>query len=643
VDHEQLDLDPQAAIDAFFLAVARAPDDCAVADGEQSFSWRELSRASSNVASWLSSLPTCSDDVVAIIAPRGVHAVVGITGVWMAGAAFAPFSLDPLARLANLLDNLRPKAVLVVAQIANLAAEYCFSHSIPLGVIEELSGHHGKDDCPIPRHVVPEDAAYIIFTSGSTGEPKAVTIEHRNINAVVESWRTAYKTRNSQMNVLQIGSFMSDVFIGDWLKVLSAPGKLVICPDGSKVDLRRLHEIAVDNNINFVESTPGLIIAFVRFLERNALDMPDLDIMVAGADYFRRAEYEYAVAVVRGRWRLINGYGLTECCIESSIYQGVGCDAAQSTSPYVPIGTPFPGVMYHILDDDCLPTSVGKIGELYISGAGVGRGYDQQPALTAQRFLTDVIPGERLYRTGDLVSLNRSGIYEYHGRKDLQIKLAGFRIEPGEIENTLLELPGIIQAAVVPTWEDGIVVNLQAFISGDTTTDDCVNIRSALARRLPGYMVPRSVRALPQLPINANGKIDRRALESLAAANGVIGWPTVAADHYAGDLEAKVGRAWSTTLQVHFVDPEASFFDLGGDSMLLLRLYARLAEEFGEVFSVAELYSHFSVRSFTNLLANREAPSSSEDLSALVDALVDGELDPQDVGQRLLASIRERS
>ena len=300
-----------------------------------------------------------------------------------------------------------------------------------------------------------ENLAYVIFTSGTTGRPKGVMVSHSALLAVAAAWESAYDLRRPPLRHLQAAGFSFDVFTGDWVRALTTGGTLVACPRPVLLDPAALADLIRRERIECLELVPALADALATHLERQGEDLEGVRLLAVGSDTVRRRLYRRLSRLVGPGGRVVNSYGLTETTIDST-YFGGPLEDSEGDGP-VPIGRPMPGTRAYVLDGRGEPVPKGLIGELYIGGSGVARGYVADPRQTAERFVPDPYgePGSRIYATGDLARWREGGVLELLGRRDGQVKVRGFRVELAEVEAALCSCPGVIEAAVVAR-EDGV-------------------------------------------------------------------------------------------------------------------------------------------------------------------------------------------
>ncbi|WP_416360499.1 amino acid adenylation domain-containing protein, partial [Burkholderia gladioli] len=548
---------------------ARRPDAIAVVDARERLSYAELNARANRLAHRLRRLGIAPDDRVALCMERGATIVVAILAVMKAGGAYVPLDpAYPAERLAHMLADSAPVAALTDsrsrARLAGLPA------AVPVFELDTQADSwrdEAVDD--LPPGEIGLDAghlAYVIYTSGSTGTPKGVMIEHRGLvnhaMAIIASFEVREDSR-----VLQFASTSFDASISEVVMALCRGAALYVPADGIRQDRRALWAYLEREAITHATLPPALLQdgeALPPIATRPTLTLAG---EAPGAALFR---------ALAGQAVLLNGYGPTE---------GTVCATAWRCPPgfddkTVPIGRPIGNVRLYLLDAHGQPVPVGTPGEIHIGGAGVARGYLNQPALSAARFLRDPFsetPRARMYRSGDLARYQPDGNLVFLGRNDDQVKIRGFRIELGEIEARLAEVEGVREVAVIVREDaagDRRLVAYYTAADGQAEAAGAEALREHAANRLPRHMVPAAYVALDALPLTANGKLDRRALPAPEA--GAYARRDYAAPQ--GEAECLLAEVWSALLGVEQVSRHDNFFELGGHSLLAVRLVAKLRE-----------------------------------------------------------------
>ncbi|MGX5189212.1 amino acid adenylation domain-containing protein [Streptomyces avermitilis] len=568
----------------------RTPHAAAVVDGARTVTYEELDRASLRMARYLRDLGAGPETLVGVSLPRGVDLIVALLAVWRAGAGYVP--LDPAQPPARLSDLAREAGARLVVAGPALAGPVRDAGARRVGP-EEIPDRPSDPAGPLPA-ADPANVAYAVFTSGSTGRPKAVVVTHAGIANRI-GWTVQRHALGSADRVLQKTTIGFDAAGWEIFAPLVGGGTVVLAPAGAERDPAALLRAVADHGVTVLQVVPSVLRLLVE--EGDWSGCGSLRLL------FSAGEALHAELVARLRERTAqdlevwNTYGPTECSIDITAQL---VDPALTAGP-VPIGRPLPGMRVLVLGPNGVPVPVGVPGELYAGGVGVARGYAGRPDLTADRFVPDPYatePGARLYRTGDQVRWRSDRTLEYLGRLDHQVKVNGVRIEPAEVEAALAAHPAVTGAVVTPYEADGGGKRLAAYltVSGEA---DPAGLRGFLAERLPDSHVPSFFHTLDAFPLTANGKVDRAALPSpdeIAAA----GQPAFTAPRDAA--EELVAGVWADLLGLDRVGALDDFFALGGTSLQLTRLAARLRAASGEKVSLRGLFAATTVQAQAQLI-----------------------------------------
>ena len=561
----------------------RHPNAVAVVDGPQSLSYSELRSRVKNLAARLSGLGVGAGDRVGLFTERSVDAVVMMLAVLEAGAAWLPLDPSlPKGRLEALLEDAKPKLVLAPGALVGRAPGGAISLDV--------------DAPPAPPSGSRGDApAYVMFTSGSTGKPKGVVIPNRALANHAVATAGCYELAPGD-RVLHFASLAFDVAIEEIVPTLLAGATIVVRPRGDVPAIADFNALLHEQRITVVNLPASYWHEWVAEIDRDRLQLPPhLRLVVVGSERLLPASVAAWSQHVGSRVRLLNAYGTTETTITSTVYEAgasAGRDAAN-----VAIGKPLQGVRVYVVDSRMQLLPVGIPGEALIGGASIALGYLNQPAETEDRFVADPFhdnPGARCYRTGDRMRWRPDGNLEFLGRLDEQIKIRGFRVEPGEVEAALRRHPVVTDAAVVAHGVEGRTL-LAAFITPIEV--DVEHLKGFLAERLPNYLVPSMFVPLQALPRTAGGKIDRQALPSLV--NGAGSVPHVEQSE-STRAELTLCRIWSEVLGVPNVSIDHNFFALGGDSILAIQVIARARRE-GLRLTVRQFLGHPTVSALAAL------------------------------------------
>jgi amino acid adenylation domain-containing protein len=566
----------ECAHELFEMQVERTPAAVAVAFGDRRLTYRELNLRANRLAHQLRDLGVGPEVLVGLYVERSPELLVGLLGILKAGGAYVP--LDPAypgERLAAIVQD----AGLSVLLTQQALVKDLPSSEARLLCLDDIAVNGAPADAANLGHIASaENLAYVIYTSGSTGRPKGVMLTHGGLCNAYRGWEDAYRLRAEATSHLQMASCAFDVFTGDWVRALCSGGKLVLCPREFLLDPPRLYDLMRREHVDCAEFVPAVLRNLVQHLEETGGSLAFMRLLVAGSDVWYAGEYRRIRRLCGPQTRLINSYGLTEATIDSTYFEAADLDLPEDRP--VPIGRPFANVEVHILDGNMQPVPVGVPGELHIGGRGVAQGYFKQPELTAEKFISDPFSGrtgDRLFRTGDLARYLADGSIELLGRTDYQVKVRGFRVEPGEIEAVLSQHPAVRQAVVVARGDRPESKHLVAYLTADGTAPSCHDLRAFLRAKLPDYMVPLGFVVLDALPLSPNGKVDRQALPDAEVVRPESGAAFVAPRTPTEELVAEV---WGKVLGVEQVGVQDNFFDLGGHSLLGTQVISRLAQAF---------------------------------------------------------------
>jgi len=572
-------------------------------------SYRLLNEESHRLAYTLLEKGVGPDSAVGIMVGRSVEMIIGVLGILKSGGAYLPIDPDyPEERIQYMLKDSNAGVLLTTPKLqVKVKAEAEEGRGQPQGLplqainIEKDILYFSESDSATLTltststcQVSPANLAYIIYTSGSTGKPKGVMVRHCNWVNAAFAWRKEYKLNEIEVHALQMASFSFDVFGGDIARTFINGGKLIICPAEVRIDPSLLYNLIRKERITLFESTPSLIIPFMEYVYENRLAIDNLQLLIVGSDSFRIEDYKVLLSRFGDRMRIINSYGVTEATIDSSYYE----EKIENISAVgnTPIGKPMPNMEFYILDSFNKLQPVGIPGGLYIAGAGVTRGYLNNPQLTADKFEHDLChhqdyrdkkqkPQSKdnnrsyrsnrsyIYKTGDLARWLPDGNIEFLGRIDHQVKIKGYRIELGEIENLLLKQPGIKDAVVLVQDAAAGDKYICAYIVADKKYE-IPRLRENLAKALPDYMIPSYFVNLEKIPLTANGKIDRKAIpdpgENSLEDNKKYKPPRNA-------VEKILVQVWEKVLGRKEIGIDRDFFAVGGDSIKTIQIIARMS------------------------------------------------------------------
>jgi amino acid adenylation domain-containing protein len=590
--------------DAFLARAARWPAAVAVSDDSESLAYRELAARASALAARLRLEGAAPGQFVGLVLGRSCRQVVAILGTLLTGAAYLPLATDtPATRLGRILATARPVAIVAERPLATDVAQVV--GGTPVLLIEEAESD--DEAAPVPGAVVSPDApAYAIFTSGSTGEPKGVVVTHRNVLRLVSEAQRWYGFDASDVWTV-FHSYTFDVSVFEMWGALLHGGRLVVVPEHAARAPDEFYTLLQREGVTVLSQTPSAFKNLLLVIDSGA------DVPGNALRYVIFAGEKLEIEALR-RWfdlfgdtdpELINMYGITETTVHVTFRRIRKDDLDIGGSP---IGVPLADLRLHLLDEDLRPVAADEVGELFVGGPGVAQGYLRRAGLTADRFVPDPYgpPGARMYRSGDL-AIRSNGELHYRGRKDTQVKVRGYRVEPGEIERVLLDHPGVA-AAVVLKIEDHEGGSLQGFVvpkAGEVLAED--ELRLIAAARLPAYMVPARFHVLSRLPLTVNGKVDRRRL---AAGPTLVGAGTASVEPADGlphdELSRAIRSAWES-VGVTSLSDDDSFLLRGGDSLRAARLASELTRTIGRPVSVRQVFDNLTVAAMRTALLRHDS------------------------------------
>ena len=573
----------------------RTPDALAVVFGDMSLSYRELNERANQWAHRLQHFGARPETLIGLCVERSAEMIVGLLAILKAGAAYVPLAPDtPQERLGMILKEAGIELLLTQQKLVEQLPAG-IAHLWPLDCDQKLNESTEK---PVMKTGA-GNLAYVIYTSGSTGRPKGVEITHRNL-VHSTSARFVYYDEPVRSFVL-VSPFFFDSSVAGIFWTLCQGGKLVLPPKDFERDFTSFATLIEDEKASHLLCLPAVYSLLLRQAAPKQLRSLS-SVIVAGEPCPLELPKRHFQKMAHAS--LYNEYGPTESTVWSTVYK---CNPHDCVTT-IPIGRPVPNVQTYVLDDARQPVPVGVVGEVYIGGEGLARGYLNSPAQTAERFVPhpfSLEPGARLYATGDLARYLTGGDFEYLGRRDHQVKVRGYRIELGEIEMALMDHPAVLEAAVIVTDERRVVAYLT--MNGPITTEE---LRDFLRNRLPGYMLPSQFVLLDQMPLGTNGKLDRSALPAVGASR-----PILTAGYAAPQtpLEQTIAEVWQEFLQLKTVGVNDVFFELGGHSLLLVLVHEKLQQRLGREVPIADLFKFPTVRALAQHLSG--TPEHKEESS----------------------------
>ncbi|MFD3743697.1 non-ribosomal peptide synthase/polyketide synthase [Nocardia sp. NPDC058633] len=622
---------PVATLPAMFEAqVARTPDDVAVrmattsrtdaarhADGtpadDAALTYRALAQRVNQLARRLRADNIGPESLVALSIRRSPDLVVAMYAVLAAGAAYVPIDPDhPADRIAHILATAAPAAVLTTTR------DGAHVDGLPVLAVDALD-LSDYDDAPLTdadrtAPLRPAHPAYVIFTSGSTGLPKGVAVEHAAIVNRLVWMQQTYRLHGVDV-VLQKTPMTFDVSVWEFFWPLQIGATLLLAePDGHR-DPAYLRRVIAEHGVTVAHFVPSMLEVFLS--QQEIAERTSLRLVFASGEALPAAPAQ-RLRLLTGA-RLHNLYGPTEAAVDVTFHEVNDGDRVT-----VPIGAPVFNTRLHVLDSRLRPVPVGAPGELYLSGVQLARGYVGRPELTAGRFVAapavsgggygsaaHPLPGDRMYRTGDLVRWTTNGELEYLGRTDFQVKLRGLRIELGEIEAVLESVDSTARAVVTVRDDAGVGEQLVAYVvEAEPGAVAIADLRETALRALPAYMVPAAFVLLDALPVNASGKLDRKALPAPARTVVTYAEPV-------GPVEQTVARVFGEVLGLDRIGRDDDFFALGGNSLVATQVAARLGADLGCRLGVRDLFGATTVARLAAAIAERADTGVSAQLPVL--------------------------
>ena len=566
----------------FEQQAAETPAAIALLHRHTLMTYQALNQRANQLAHYLQAQGIGPETPVGLWATRSPQIIVAILAILKAGGAYVPLDPhEPLERLVWMITDTRMSVLLVEGPGETIPPRVRDAvEVVALGAIANQQPPYPTTNLPV--QVVPTNLAYILYTSGSTGQPKGVCTLHQGVNRLVEPPNPI--TLDSSDVLLQAAPLTFDASTFEIWGALLQGGQLVLLPTDSP-SLAELGDIIVSRQVTTLWLTSGL---FNLMVDEALASLTSLRQLVTGGDVLSTDHLHKALAHLKNT-RIINGYGPTEGTTFTCCHAITAEDLV--TSP--PIGTPIHQTQVYVLDADRQQVPMGLPGELYIGGAGLARGYLNQPELTAERFIPNPFYDVRqasgeslyLYRTGDRVRYRADGALEYLGRLDHQVKIRGFRIELGDIETVLVSHPDIQQAVVTVDGDTADQKRLVAYLQAPPLSS--VPLRPYLLTRLPDYAIPAKFIQLDKFPLTANGKIDRRALPAPQWESDCPVTPQTAQEQQLADI-------WAAVLHLESVGLHDNFFDLGGDSILAMQIVSRAAQA-GLTIAPKQLFQYQTV------------------------------------------------
>lgn len=595
--------------------VRRTPDRIAISFMEDQLTYMQMDALIEDIASTLNRLGAKPDVCIGICMRRSIDLVVGLYSIHRSGGAYVPLDPDlPAERLAYIVENAKINLILASPDTIDQLSKVhnCCILVMDKGRVIQIRGEkHAvqQSSTSEPYKALPDNLAYIIYTSGSTGKPKGVMLNHRGVVNRLLWMQQAYPLGEYD-HVLQKTPFGFDVSVWEFFWPLLVGARLHIAkPDGHK-DPEYLANLIQEQEIDTIHFVPSMLQQFIKY-PAVIQKIGSLKHIVCSGEALPLEVQNDTLEMLPNVY-LHNLYGPTEASIDVSFWE---CHV-ESEAISVPIGTPVANTQLYILDSSMSPVPDGVVGELYIGGIQLARGYLGQPDLTAERFVANPFHTGRLYATGDLARFRSSGVIEYIGRTDHQVKIRGLRIEIGEIETVLSEYPSVDMCVVVVHELSASDKRLTAFLTvkGEEESD-IEEIRRFLLKRLPEYMVPAYFMILDELPLNSNGKINRKALPTIQdVMSKCQSQKTYIAPQ--NEMEMSLAKLWAELLGINQVGIQDDFFELGGHSLLVARMAAGVQEQWGIELKLSTVFQNRTIETLAVAIEEAETQNDLDEMDA---------------------------
>jgi amino acid adenylation domain-containing protein len=599
------DVRPTGTLVEWFEATAAAyPGRTALSDGTETVTYSDLDARSNRLANHLRSLGVTAETPVGLCLERGAGLIVGLLAILKAGGCYVPLDpAYPADRLSWLAEDGGLALVLTHAPASKALAAALGDSPLPVVDLAEAEALAASAPAaPLGLTLSPEQAAYVIYTSGSTGKPKGCTVSHHNVTRLMAATEHQFGFNETDVWTL-FHSYAFDFSVWEIWGALLFGGHLVVVPYWVSRSPEAFADLLERDGVTVLNQTPSAFRQLIPFTSGRKLALRHV---VFGGEALEPASLAPWYAMHGESAVLVNMYGITETTVHVT-YRALTAEVSAGGRGSE-IGRPLADLQVHLLDARLEPVPVGVVGEIFVGGGGVARGYRNRPDLTAERFLPDPFgpPGSRLYRSGDLARRLADGSLEYLGRADQQVKVRGFRIEPGEIEAALVRQPSVREALVLalpgPTGD----LRLVAYVATADGTGDVPAWRQSLGAVLPDYMVPAAFVVLDGFPLTHHGKIDRKALPAVEMSAGRPDYlppqsPT----------EIALAQLASEVLGVAEIGVRDDFFALGGDSIQATRFVTMVRQKLGVTLALRTLFEHSSIAALAIYLEEAKTSSSA--------------------------------
>ncbi|OBQ12654.1 amino acid adenylation domain-containing protein [Anabaena sp. AL09] len=602
--------------------VQKTPDNIAVIYKQEHLTYQQLNNRANQLANYLKSLGVKPETRVGICVERSLEMVVGILAILKAGGAYVPLDpAYPTERLTFMLEDVQTSILLTQTHLQN-RLPINQQTVVNLDTDAEIIAQYPADN--LPSEVTPENLAYIIYTSGSTGTPKGTEVPHRSFIGFM--FGVDYIHLDESQSWLQHSSISWDGLTLEMWTPLLYGGRCVLYPEKIPT-AEKLTQLIQEQKVNTLWLTSTLFNLMIDTIPQGLLGIKQL---LIGGESLSINHVRRALELLP-KTKIINGYGPSECTVFICCYP-IPQQLAENVHS-IPIGKPIGDRTVYILDTHLHRVPIGVPGELYVGGASVARGYLNQPILTSEKFISNpVIAGDTLYKTGDLVRRLPDGNIEFIGRIDTQVKLRGFRIELAEIEEVLIQHRDIQQVVVIAREDEPGNKLLVAYLVAQNNVPTPSTLRNFLKSKLPDYMIPAAFVFLENLPLTANGKINRRALPVPDTSQRNLEVDFVLPST---DTEQELADIWTEVLKLKQVGINDNFFELGGHSLVATQVISRLREVFFLDFPLRYLFENPTIAELAQKVSEQQLKQAESDELARILAEVD-ELSEEEVIQQLM-------
>jgi amino acid adenylation domain-containing protein len=586
----------------FEQQVLNNPDAIALIYEDKTLTYQALNQWANQLAHRLRDQGVTTDVLVGVYMERSLEMVIAVFAILKAGGAYVP--LDPTYPVDRIADTIGDAEMPIILTQTHWA-EKLPPHTAQVLCVDNLTDTK-EPTTNLDLDLSPDQLAYVIYTSGSTGKPKGVMISHRGaVNTNLDINQRFGIGANDR--VLGLASLSFDLSVYDIFGFLAAGATLVIPHHQDALNPTAWLQLMHQHRVTFWNTAPAVIDMLMTLVQSQSQRLPDsLRVVMMSGDAISVTLPDLIRQHAQPQIQVYSFGGATEGSIWSIYYPIDRVDPDWISIPY---GKPLSNQRFHILDANLNPVPIGVAGELHIGGTGVALGYFRRPELTAERFIPDPFyPGGTLYKTGDLGRYSPDGTIQFLGRIDYQVKIRGFRIELGEIDAAVTQYPGIQEAAIIVREDQPGVKQLCAYVVPQPQASvNVAELKQALRQKLPDYMVPPFILLLDRLPLTSNGKVDRQALpkpETLLAAAA----PTTLPQTY---LERQIAEVWGELLQVNSIGRHDNFFDLGGQSMLMVQAQVRLQEQLGRELNIVDLFQFPTIATLAQHLEHQNQQASA--------------------------------